>query len=262
MTEDPDTSRARRAGRPSPAPQSGALRDLSRLRRLGVRAARGARRAGHAAPAVGRALRPSLPQPGGAVGGPRAGRHDRADQVGRPLRPRPGLAFSAFASRRSSARSSVTSATRAGRSACRAGCRSAAADRARRRVHADARPRPHPRELAGDRRHGRADRGGLEACGADSALLSTPPRTPATRAAWPCRDIGTRRRRAGAREPGVDHAPARVLPPREKRILLLRFVADLTQAEIAEKIGVTQMHVSRLLSRTLDQLRASLQETV
>jgi len=52
------------------------------------------------------------------------------------------------------------------------------------------------------------------------------------------------------------------LPPREKRILLLRFFRNKTQSEIAEEIGVSQMHVSRLLSRTLDQLRASLQETV
>ena len=52
------------------------------------------------------------------------------------------------------------------------------------------------------------------------------------------------------------------LPAREKRILLLRFFRNKTQAEIAAEIGVSQMHVSRLLSRTLDQLRASLQESV
>jgi RNA polymerase sigma-B factor len=52
------------------------------------------------------------------------------------------------------------------------------------------------------------------------------------------------------------------LPPREKRILLLRFFKNKTQSEIADEIGVSQMHVSRLLSRTLDQLRASLEETV
>ena len=52
------------------------------------------------------------------------------------------------------------------------------------------------------------------------------------------------------------------LPAREKRILLLRFFRNKTQSEIAAEIGVSQMHVSRLLTRTLDQLRASLQETV
>jgi RNA polymerase sigma-B factor len=51
------------------------------------------------------------------------------------------------------------------------------------------------------------------------------------------------------------------LPPREKRILLLRFFKNKTQSEIAAEIGVSQMHVSRLLSRTLEQLRASLQES-
>lgn len=49
------------------------------------------------------------------------------------------------------------------------------------------------------------------------------------------------------------------LPEREKRILLLRFFKNMTQSQIAEEIGVSQMHVSRLLSRTLDQLRASLE---
>jgi len=52
------------------------------------------------------------------------------------------------------------------------------------------------------------------------------------------------------------------LPAREKRILLLRFFRNKTQSEIAEEIGVSQMHVSRLLTRTLDQLRASLHGTV
>ncbi|MFC5728241.1 MULTISPECIES: RNA polymerase sigma factor SigF [Nocardioides] len=50
------------------------------------------------------------------------------------------------------------------------------------------------------------------------------------------------------------------LPPREKKILLLRFFKNMTQSQIAEEIGVSQMHVSRLLSRTLDQLRQSLDE--
>ncbi|HET7350608.1 MAG TPA: sigma-70 family RNA polymerase sigma factor, partial [Marmoricola sp.] len=50
------------------------------------------------------------------------------------------------------------------------------------------------------------------------------------------------------------------LPPREKRILLLRFFRGMTQSQIAEEIGVSQMHVSRLLTRTLQQLRSSLSE--
>jgi RNA polymerase sigma-B factor len=50
------------------------------------------------------------------------------------------------------------------------------------------------------------------------------------------------------------------LPPREKRILLLRFFRGMTQSQIAEEIGVSQMHVSRLLNRTLTDLRTSLSE--
>ncbi len=50
------------------------------------------------------------------------------------------------------------------------------------------------------------------------------------------------------------------LPAREKRILMLRFFRGMTQSQIAEEIGVSQMHVSRLLNRTLEQLRNSLSE--
>lgn len=45
------------------------------------------------------------------------------------------------------------------------------------------------------------------------------------------------------------------LPEREQRILSLRFYGNLTQTEIADRIGVSQMHVSRLLARSLRMLR-------
>jgi RNA polymerase sigma-B factor len=45
------------------------------------------------------------------------------------------------------------------------------------------------------------------------------------------------------------------IPPRERLILRMRFVDDLTQTEIAERVGISQMQVSRLLRRSLDQLR-------
>jgi RNA polymerase sigma-B factor len=48
------------------------------------------------------------------------------------------------------------------------------------------------------------------------------------------------------------------LPPREKRILLLRFFGNMTQSQIATELGISQMHVSRLLARTLAQLREGL----
>ena len=48
------------------------------------------------------------------------------------------------------------------------------------------------------------------------------------------------------------------LPARERRILALRFVRGLSQAQIAPEVGISQMHVSRLLTRTLAQLRERL----
>jgi RNA polymerase sigma-B factor len=51
------------------------------------------------------------------------------------------------------------------------------------------------------------------------------------------------------------------IPSRERVILHMRFVEDLTQTEIAARMGVSQMQVSRLLRRSLDQLRALTRET-
>jgi RNA polymerase sigma-B factor len=45
------------------------------------------------------------------------------------------------------------------------------------------------------------------------------------------------------------------IPERERKILILRFFHDLTQHEIASELGISQMHVSRLLGRTLTKLR-------
>lgn len=45
------------------------------------------------------------------------------------------------------------------------------------------------------------------------------------------------------------------LPEREQHILALRFWGNLSQAEIGGRLGISQMHVSRLLSRALTQLR-------
>jgi RNA polymerase sigma-B factor len=44
------------------------------------------------------------------------------------------------------------------------------------------------------------------------------------------------------------------LPVRERRIVYLRYFEGMTQGEIADKIGISQMHVSRLLTRSLEQL--------
>lgn len=71
----------------------------------------------------------------------------------------------------------------------------------------------------------------------------------------------------GATDSGMEHVEIREsvkpllesLPAREKKILLLRFFKNMTQSQIAAEVGISQMHVSRLLSRTLEQLRTSLE---
>jgi RNA polymerase sigma-B factor len=49
----------------------------------------------------------------------------------------------------------------------------------------------------------------------------------------------------------------RALPLRDRRILYLRFAEDLTQSEIAERTGLSQMHVSRRIRQALDSVRTS-----
>ena len=48
------------------------------------------------------------------------------------------------------------------------------------------------------------------------------------------------------------------LEPRERRIIALRFVRGMSQAQIADEVGISQMHVSRLLSKTLARLRTEM----
>jgi len=67
----------------------------------------------------------------------------------------------------------------------------------------------------------------------------------------------------GATDPGFERADGRVaiggglkrLPARERVILHLRFQEGLTQSEIAARVGISQMHVSRLIQKALDRLR-------
>ncbi len=69
----------------------------------------------------------------------------------------------------------------------------------------------------------------------------------------------------GVEEQGYEQAESRAtlgaglaeLPARERVILHLRFEEGLTQSQIAERVGVSQMHVSRLIRRALDSLRES-----
>jgi RNA polymerase sigma-B factor len=48
------------------------------------------------------------------------------------------------------------------------------------------------------------------------------------------------------------------LPERERTVLVLRFFESLTQTQIAERVGISQMHVSRLLAKSLARLRDQL----
>jgi RNA polymerase sigma-B factor len=49
------------------------------------------------------------------------------------------------------------------------------------------------------------------------------------------------------------------LPERERTVLMLRFFESMTQTQIAERLGISQMHVSRLLAKTLSSMREQLQ---
>jgi RNA polymerase sigma-B factor len=74
-------------------------------------------------------------------------------------------------------------------------------------------------------------------------------------------------RRIGFDDIGFDLAEHRVLleqlldtlPARERQIVRLRYFDEKTQTEIAEAVGISQMHVSRLLTQTLTRLREQLQ---
>ncbi|MBV9212808.1 MAG: SigB/SigF/SigG family RNA polymerase sigma factor [Actinobacteria bacterium] len=69
----------------------------------------------------------------------------------------------------------------------------------------------------------------------------------------------------GVEEPGYDRVeravilwPAvRELPDEERAVIAMRFLGDLTQSQIAERIGVSQMQVSRLLRRALNRIQAA-----
>jgi RNA polymerase sigma-B factor len=52
------------------------------------------------------------------------------------------------------------------------------------------------------------------------------------------------------------------LPERDREILRHRFIEGLTQTEIASRVGISQMHVSRLLAKILSHLRSACAETL
>ncbi len=52
------------------------------------------------------------------------------------------------------------------------------------------------------------------------------------------------------------------LAPRERTIVRMRFYENMTQAQIAERVGISQMHVSRLLAKSLAQMRTTMAEPI
>lgn len=100
----------------------------------------------------------------------------------------------------------------------------------------------------------------LEALDAASAYSTTSLDAPAMKQEPGGPTIGER---LGFDETALDDVEAREalrkvlgrLPERERRMLTLRFFGERTQREIAEELDISQMHVSRLLTRTLTRLR-------
>jgi len=101
----------------------------------------------------------------------------------------------------------------------------------------------------------------LEALAADTARYALSLDAPQRQTDSP--DDATLADSLGGVDPALEGAADRLqlrsvlaeLPPREREILKLRFVDNLTQSRIAERIGMSQMHVSRILSTTISHLR-------
>jgi RNA polymerase sigma-B factor len=99
----------------------------------------------------------------------------------------------------------------------------------------------------------------LQAAGHAVASLNAP-----VRGAGDGPELGELGELLGGTDPDLDSLPDRMslrpalalLPDRERRVIGWRFVDQLTQRQIAERLGISQIHVSRLLARTLAGLRA------
>jgi RNA polymerase sigma-B factor len=77
----------------------------------------------------------------------------------------------------------------------------------------------------------------------------------------PLESLGTEEHEYEVSEDRAVLAPGfKVLDQRERRILHLRFFRGLTQSQIAEQIGISQMHVSRLIRRSLEKIREEIAE--
>ena len=113
-------------------------------------------------------------------------------------------------------------------------------------------------------RAGAADEQVLEAMEAMQAYSTTSLDAPiGEEGATPAQTIGAEDESIALMEGWTSVAPLiKDLPGRQRRILYLRFFQDMTQNEIADELGISQMHVSRLLSQTLERLRSVIDEGI
>jgi len=109
-----------------------------------------------------------------------------------------------------------------------------------------------------------AEHTGMDRAEVDEVLVAKQERTPVS-LDQPDDDEGhTPEERVGVKDPNFEliedkdeiREAMADLSSVERRVLSLRFIEDMTQSEIAERIGYSQMHVSRLLRRSLKQLEA------
>ena len=254
----PDTAISPRAARRCPDPARArrctavrALPDDARSERP--------RRARRAIPAAGQAARTAIRR-GQRVRRSRPGRVLRVGEGDRPLRPRPGAR--------------VLHVRRADdRGRAQALLPRPLVDRARaaRRARSRAARPARVGALDGDASGGRPPRPrSPRSWTSRSSWCSkrSRPRPPIALTGWMRRSTSMTTSAAGRSPPATTRAtrsrrhPPRLAPllasltPREQRILRLRFEHDLTQSEIGALLGVSQMHVSRTLRRTIARLQA------
>jgi RNA polymerase sigma-B factor len=122
---------------------------------------------------------------------------------------------------------------------------------------------PRPEELAGHL--GVSEQDVLDALRADMVFQASSLDAPVSDGA----DTANLADLMGADDPQIEHTLDmeavwthwRDLPERQQRLLMMRFYGNMTQTEIGERLGISQMHVSRLLAAALDYLRGCLVET-
>ena len=211
-----------------------------------------ARRAGGGPHRAGPPPRRPVHVPRRAARRARAGRARRHHERGRPLRARTRRpVLDVRRARPWSASSSAISATAGGRCASRAACRSSTSRSAdsSARLSQELGRSPTPSELA--QRASVDEERVIEAMEAGGMYQLTSLDAPSSSGA----DTSAPDEFATLDQRMAIEELLATLPARERTIVELRFFDGLTQSEIAERVGISQMHVSRLLARSLTTLR-------